>query len=679
MSSPGDSTLEQPPVAEQLGPYRLVRRLGQGGMGVVHLATGPDSQQVAVKVLRPHVAYDPTARARLEREASTLQLVDHPGVAGVIDHDLYGDRPYLVTRYVDGPALDDLVGERGPLTPRKLLLTAGCLAESLQAIHAVGVVHRDLKPGNVLIHDGRPVIIDFGIAQAADDLRLTATGLVIGTPGYLAPELIDGAPVTASSDWWGWAATVAFAATARKPFGKGPFEVVLHRVQTGKADLEGIDPRLVPLLDATLSPNRADRPTPEEILAGLDRYAEGREALVRPDRNTTVQQTLAAAGIAAKDADTTDEAAVTTGSVGLAAGGGLAAAAVSQLAAGGTAILPVVDGTKVLPENERPAAEPDITPEQVAALVPPLIPKRTPKQSRPVILPSPQQQPYGAVQPMAYAPYPQPAYPAVNGQPYLGGHGLQNGQPPVLQAPPQHPPQQPQQPQQPQHPQQPQQQPQRPPRAPATGTRSGTIVALMFAAVALAARAPVFAAILVTLLMVTARVVDRTNTALMRRRQTRGGRGRSDAWVGIAASPVQLVVAVLITVLCLILPLILAVTTGGAVAAGLATERGTDWPPLAGVAAGFGAFFGLLAAWWGPGGSSLRRGAHTVVRNVLRPAWLRTIVVLLLLAFTVLAGLAAASGTPTSWAPARDPFDSRNLPDVPDVPRFDIPFIGNSI
>ncbi len=211
----GEPTVEQAPVAEQLGPYRLVRRLGQGGMGVVHLGTGPDGEEVAVKVLRPHVAHDPTARARLEREVSTLQRISHPGVAGVLDHDLYGERPYLVTRYVPGPQLDDLVEERGPLTPRRLLMTAGCLAESLQAIHAVGVVHRDLKPGNVLVHEGRPVIIDFGIAQAADDLRLTATGLVIGTPGYLAPELIAGEPVAASTDWWGWAATVTYAATAR--------------------------------------------------------------------------------------------------------------------------------------------------------------------------------------------------------------------------------------------------------------------------------------------------------------------------------------------------------------------------------------------------------------------------------------------------------------------------------
>ncbi len=158
-----------------------------------------------------------------------------------------------MTRFVPGRPLDEQVDDRGPLTPRRWLPLAGCLAESLQAIHRAGVIHRDLKPGNVMMLNGKPVMIDFGIAQAADDLRLTQTGLVIGTPGYLAPELIEGEMVSESADWWGWAATVAFAATGRRPFGKGPFEVVLHRVHSGQADLEGLDPRLKPLLAAALS------------------------------------------------------------------------------------------------------------------------------------------------------------------------------------------------------------------------------------------------------------------------------------------------------------------------------------------------------------------------------------------------------------------------------------------
>ncbi|HZX05481.1 serine/threonine-protein kinase, partial [Kribbella sp.] len=222
--SGGPPSTREEEVEERVGPYRLIRRLGQGGMGVVYLAEGPERQEVALKVLRPHVAHDPIARARLQREATTLQKVNHPGVAGILDHDLEGEQPYLVTRFVPGRPLDEQVDDRGPLTPRKWLPLAGCLAESLQAIHAAGVIHRDLKPGNVMMCNGKPVMIDFGIAQAADDLRLTQTGLVIGTPGYLAPELIEGEMVSQSADWWGWAATVAFAATGRRPFGKGPFE-----------------------------------------------------------------------------------------------------------------------------------------------------------------------------------------------------------------------------------------------------------------------------------------------------------------------------------------------------------------------------------------------------------------------------------------------------------------------
>ena len=273
---------------ERVGPYRLIRRLGQGGMGVVYLAEGSDHQEVALKVLRPHVAHDPIARARLQREATTLQKVSHPGVAGILDHDLEGDEPYLVTRFIPGRPLDEQVDERGPLTPRKWLPVAGCLAESLQAIHLAGVIHRDLKPGNVMMCNGRPVMIDFGIAQAADDLRLTQTGLVIGTPGYLAPELIEGETVSESADWWGWAATVAFAATGRRPFGKGPFEAVLHRVHSGQADLDGLDPRLKSLLAAALCPDRRDRPTQDEIMTGLNRYAEGRDALPPREKPTVV-------------------------------------------------------------------------------------------------------------------------------------------------------------------------------------------------------------------------------------------------------------------------------------------------------------------------------------------------------------------------------------------------------
>src|SRR3954454_6252771 len=261
------------PEPDRLGPYRLVSRLGEGGMGVVHLGLDAHGRAVAIKVLRPHVAYDPEARWRLEREVDTLARIRSSRVAAVVDSDIAGDRPYLVTRYVAGPSLDDVVTDQGPLGPAELVRLGRGLVEALEAIHSVGVVHRDLKPGNVLLEDGEPVVIDFGIAHIADDVRLTSSGLVMGTPGYLSPEVIGGSPVTQATDWWGWAATLAFAASGRPPFGRGPMDVVIDRVRRGQCDLEGIDPRLQPLLASALAVDPRRRPGEGEVLEALDRYA----------------------------------------------------------------------------------------------------------------------------------------------------------------------------------------------------------------------------------------------------------------------------------------------------------------------------------------------------------------------------------------------------------------------
>jgi len=269
-----------PAPSEWIGPYRLIERLGEGGMGVVHLALAESGRAVAVKVLREHIAHDPDARSRLAREVQTLARVQSARVAAVLDADTSGPRPYIVTRYIPGPALDRVVSEHGPLQGEALLRLGRGLTEALHAIHAAGVIHRDLKPANVLILDGDPVVIDFGIAHVADDIRLTMTGLVMGTPGYLSPEVVEGAPVTEATDWWGWAATLAFAASGAPPFGRGPMDVVLDRVRRGQADLSGVDPRLRPLLQAALSPGAAGRPHADEIVTALDRYAAGAPATV---------------------------------------------------------------------------------------------------------------------------------------------------------------------------------------------------------------------------------------------------------------------------------------------------------------------------------------------------------------------------------------------------------------
>jgi predicted Ser/Thr protein kinase len=251
----------------KIGPYRVLEKIGEGGMGVVYLACDAENRPVAVKVLGPAVADDPDARLRLAREVETMRRVRSRYVAQVLDADVYGPSPYIVTRYVPGPSLDAAVRQAGPLRGRALLQLAGGLAEAIAAIHATGVVHRDLKPGNVLLDDGQPVVIDFGIAHLPDTTRLTKTGLVMGTPGYLSPEVIEGRPPSGATDVHAWGATVAFAATGRPPYGTGDFQTVFFRIIEGKAELAGVPPELLPLVTAALSADPPSRPTARSLVS----------------------------------------------------------------------------------------------------------------------------------------------------------------------------------------------------------------------------------------------------------------------------------------------------------------------------------------------------------------------------------------------------------------------------
>jgi predicted Ser/Thr protein kinase len=251
----------------KIGPYRVLEKIGEGGMGVVYLACDAGDRRVAVKVLGPAVVGDPDARRRLAREVETMQRVRNRHVAQVLDADVIGPSPYIVTRYVPGPSLDEAVRRDGPLRGRALLQLAGGLAEALAAIHAAGVVHRDLKPGNVLLDDGQPVVIDFGIAHLPDTTRLTKTGLVMGTPGYLAPEVIEGRPASGATDVHAWGATMAYAATGRPPYGTGDFQTVFFRIIEGKAELGGVPPALLPLVTAALSADPPSRPTARSLVS----------------------------------------------------------------------------------------------------------------------------------------------------------------------------------------------------------------------------------------------------------------------------------------------------------------------------------------------------------------------------------------------------------------------------
>lgn len=244
-----------------LGPYRLLSRIGAGGFGEVHLALDPEGRTVAVKVLHPHVAADEAAVARLAREVETMRRVRGPHLAEIVDAALSGDRPYLVTRYVQGRSLAAVVGQDGPLRGDALVRLAEGLAEALALIHAAGVVHRDLKPANVLLAEGEPYVIDFGIAHALDSAAVTASGAVVGTPGYLAPEVLEGREAGPAADVFSWAATLAFAATGRQPYGTGPAAAVAYRVVHHEPDLDGVPEWLAPLLAECLGTDPANRPS----------------------------------------------------------------------------------------------------------------------------------------------------------------------------------------------------------------------------------------------------------------------------------------------------------------------------------------------------------------------------------------------------------------------------------
>lgn len=256
---------------DRLGPYRLLRRLGEGGMGVVHLAVDPQGRQVAVKMLRAEVAGDDVARRRLSREVETMRRVRNDHIAEVVDADVTGLRPYIVTRYVPGRPLDELVKQEGPLDEEALIRVGYGVADALAAVHAAGVVHRDLKPANVMMLDGKPVLIDFGIAQAVDATRLTQTGMFIGTPGYLAPEIIAGQEAGPAADIHAWAGTLIFAATGEPPFGKGTLEMIFFNITAGRANVDGAPESLRPILRAALSRDPSRRPTATELVERMRR------------------------------------------------------------------------------------------------------------------------------------------------------------------------------------------------------------------------------------------------------------------------------------------------------------------------------------------------------------------------------------------------------------------------
>jgi hypothetical protein len=251
----------------QIGPYSPQGRIGVGGMGRVYLAYTAGGRAVAVKVVRPELADDPEFRQRFRQEVAMASRVHGAFTAELVDSDTEGDTPWLATLYVPGMSLQTAVAEHGPLPTHMVWQLLAGVAEALQAIHAAGVIHRDLRPANVLLAGDGPRVIDFGIARAVDATSVTRTGFRVGSPRFMAPEHATGAVVTAAADVFAFGALAVFAASGGTPFGDGADAGVLYRVVNEEPALEGItDPRLRELIARCLAKDPADRPVAAEII-----------------------------------------------------------------------------------------------------------------------------------------------------------------------------------------------------------------------------------------------------------------------------------------------------------------------------------------------------------------------------------------------------------------------------
>lgn len=253
-----------------IGGYRIVERIGSGGMSTVYRAIDAEGRAVALKLLHPELAADPLSRARLRREVAMLKRVKSPYVAQILDAETDEEEIFVVTELIEGPTLDRDVRDSGHYTGGDLVELGQELAAALNAIHDAGILHRDLKPSNVMMGADGPILIDFGIAQLGDDLRMTQTGSLAHTPGFCDPVVIRGSAPDADADWWALAAVLAYAATGRAPFGVGNSPAVMHRVLEGDADLPGLTVAAAEAFRSALSTRRAERISFAELLAVLD-------------------------------------------------------------------------------------------------------------------------------------------------------------------------------------------------------------------------------------------------------------------------------------------------------------------------------------------------------------------------------------------------------------------------
>ena len=290
----GRSRALRPGDPAQLGAYRIVGRLGQGGMGLVYLAESSEGRRVALKVIRDELA-DDEFRRRFRSEVARARQVPPFCTAEVIDADTEHDPPYLVVEYVDGPSLSAVVSDQGPLTPANQQGLAVGVAVALTAIHGAGVIHRDLKPSNVLLAPGSPKVIDFGIARAVAGTDFeTRTNQMVGTVAYMAPERFDSKAVTPAADIFAWGALIGYAATGRTPFAAETPAATAIRIMTGEPDLDGLTGSLRELVEWSLTKDPDGRPEARDLLDHL--LAGGTRGKARPASFKQQPEVLAAAG-----------------------------------------------------------------------------------------------------------------------------------------------------------------------------------------------------------------------------------------------------------------------------------------------------------------------------------------------------------------------------------------------
>ncbi|WP_245928721.1 serine/threonine-protein kinase [Murinocardiopsis flavida] len=263
-STATDLTPEDP---RTVGPFRLLKRLGSGGMGVVYAGADGQGRVVAVKVVHTEYASDVEFRARFAREVDLLGRVGGACAVPLLGADPGAARPWLATAYVVGATLGAYVRRNGPLEQTLQRGLAAGVAEALTRIHDAGIAHRDLKPSNIILSPDGPRVLDFGIARAIDETALTRTGSVVGSPGWISPDHYKGAPASFSDDVFAWGAMVAYSATGRPPFGRGNADAIGYRVLHEQPDLHGFNGELADLARAALSKDARQRPTAPQLLA----------------------------------------------------------------------------------------------------------------------------------------------------------------------------------------------------------------------------------------------------------------------------------------------------------------------------------------------------------------------------------------------------------------------------